>query len=231
MKEAIIAKEGMKLIIPSFVLSAVLFIIRFSILTDVLAAIVLFFCLFCVYFFRNPKRHADASPDALIAPADGTITEITDLMEAEFLDNETTRITIFMSPVDVHVNRAPCDGRIARVVHKSGEFAVLRALACSNPRKTEAFALGFLCSQTSRWGTTSANVIRTSVGSTSSTMTVWLAKRLPRLIRPLLSAVLVAINGAPVVNTPIIPHGGNVGKWYYSTRERAGGGKDRLKRR
>jgi len=124
LKEAIIAKEGMKLIIPSFVLSAVLFIIRFSILTDVLAAIVLFFCLFCVYFFRNPKRHADAPPDALIAPADGTITEITDLMEAEFLDNETTRITIFMSPVDVHVNRAPCDGRIARVVHKSGEFAV-----------------------------------------------------------------------------------------------------------
>ena len=89
----------------------------------VLAAIVLFFCLFCLFFFRNPKRRTTANPEDLISPADGTVTEIKNIMENEFIGRECQRISIFMSPVDVHVNRAPCEGRIVRIVHRAGEFA------------------------------------------------------------------------------------------------------------
>jgi phosphatidylserine decarboxylase len=124
LRESFIAKEGLRLIIPSFLFSLVLFFIRFSIFTTILAVIVLIFCFFCLYFFRNPKRHTQVNPENLISPADGTVTEIKNMTETEFMGGECVRISIFMSPLDVHVNRAPCEGRIVKVLHVSGEFAV-----------------------------------------------------------------------------------------------------------
>lgn len=124
MREAFIAKEGLKLIIPSFVLSLVLFFIHYSVLTTILAVIVLIFCFFCLYFFRNPRRHTKKNDEDLISPADGTVTEIKNMTETEFIGGECLRVSIFMSPLDVHVNRAPCEGRIAKVLHIPGEFAV-----------------------------------------------------------------------------------------------------------
>jgi phosphatidylserine decarboxylase len=124
LRESFIAKEGLRLIIPSFILSLVLFFIQYSVLTTILAVIVLIFCFFCLYFFRNPKRHTQVCLEHLISPADGTVTEIKNMTETEFIGGECIRISIFMSPLDVHVNRAPCEGRIAKVLHISGEFAV-----------------------------------------------------------------------------------------------------------
>ncbi len=123
MKEIFIAKEGLRLIIPSFVFSLVLFFIHYSFLTTVLGVIVLVFCFFCLYFFRNPKRQTKINEKNLISPADGTVTEIKNITETEFVGGECIRISIFMSPLDVHVNRAPCEGRIVRVLHVSGSFA------------------------------------------------------------------------------------------------------------
>jgi phosphatidylserine decarboxylase len=124
LRETCIAKEGLRLIIPSFVFSLVLFFIHYSLLTTILAVIVLIFCFFCLYFFRNPKRHTRINVSDLISPADGTVTEIKNMTETEFIGSECIRISIFMSPLDVHVNRAPCEGRIVKVLHISGEFAV-----------------------------------------------------------------------------------------------------------
>jgi phosphatidylserine decarboxylase len=124
LREPFIAKEGLKLIIPSFVLSLVLFFIHYSVFTTILAVIVLIFCFFCLYFFRNPKRNTQVNLENLISPADGTVTEIKSMTETEFIGGECMRISVFMSPLDVHVNRAPCEGRILKVVHVSGEFAV-----------------------------------------------------------------------------------------------------------
>jgi phosphatidylserine decarboxylase len=124
LKNTFIAKEGLKLIIPSLILSLVLFFIPSSLFTTILAVIVLLFCFFCLYFFRNPTRHTRANAGDLISPADGTVTEIKTMTETEFINGECVRISIFMSPLDVHVNRAPCEGHIVKVVHRSGEFAV-----------------------------------------------------------------------------------------------------------
>ena len=124
MRETHIAKEGLRLIIPSFVFSLVSFFIHYSVITTILAIIVLIFCFFCLYFFRNPKRHTKENEKDLISPADGTVTEIKNMTETEFIGGECIRISIFMSPLDVHVNRAPCEGRIAKVLHIPGEFAV-----------------------------------------------------------------------------------------------------------
>ncbi len=110
------------LIIPSFILSILLFLVDF--LYHVPAILTLLFCLFCLYFFRNPQRRTTGHEKDLISPADGKITEIRELRDEEFMGGDCTRITVFMSPADVHVNRAPCDGRIARMVHVAGDFAL-----------------------------------------------------------------------------------------------------------
>jgi len=120
LRQACIAREGWKLTIPSLALFFVLLSLHFW----SLAAPVFLFCAFCLYFFRNPRRETAAGREALISPADGRVTEIKDMVEPEFVGGECKRISIFMSPTDVHVNRAPCEGRIVRMVHRAGDFAL-----------------------------------------------------------------------------------------------------------
>jgi phosphatidylserine decarboxylase len=119
-----IAKEGLPLIALSFLLSLLLFLIDSHPAILILGILVFLFFLFCLYFFRNPSRHPEEEGNILTSPADGKVTEIRDIFEEEFLKGEATRISIFMSPADVHVNRAPCEGRVAAVEHRRGDFAV-----------------------------------------------------------------------------------------------------------
>ncbi len=120
MREGFIAGEGLRIVIPSLILSLLLF----SLGLIILASVVSLFFLFCLYFFRNPKRRSSAGREYLISPADGKVLEVREVAEDEFLKGAARRIVIFMSPADVHVNRAPCDGRIVRVEHRKGEFAL-----------------------------------------------------------------------------------------------------------
>ena len=127
MRNFIIAKEGVKLIIPSFLLSVILFVVAAGYALPVLyipAGLVGFFCLFAIYFFRNPKRGIDGHSEDLISPADGKITDIREMVDTEFMGGECTRITVFMSPADVHVNRAPCEGTVTKTKHVPGDFAM-----------------------------------------------------------------------------------------------------------
>lgn len=120
MKKGFIAREGIKLIIPSLVLSVLLFITH----AYILASIVFLFFVFCLFFFRNPGRTSTEPENVLLSPADGKVIEIGGIREEEFINDAVQRISIFMSPADVHVNRAPCEGRIAKMLHRRGQFAL-----------------------------------------------------------------------------------------------------------
>jgi len=120
LKEPYIAREGLRIIVPSLVLTAVLIAGGFF----YLSVLVFCFALFCLYFFRNPRRTSDADVNALISPADGKIIDISEINEDKFLGSSVTRIAIFMSPTDVHVNRAPCPGRVVSMKHVAGKFAM-----------------------------------------------------------------------------------------------------------
>ncbi len=120
MREGRIAREGMKIILPSLILSILLFIAH----AYVLSSIVFLFFVFCLFFFRDPGRISVEPGNVLLSPADGKIMEIGERMEKEFINDTMKRISIFMSPADVHVNRAPCEGRIVRTFHRPGEFAL-----------------------------------------------------------------------------------------------------------
>jgi len=115
-----VAREGLTLITLSLVFSILLFLLDFKIP----AFIVCFFFLFCLFFFRNPKRHHSVNKNELISPADGKVMEVSEIEEGEFLGGVSKRVSIFMSLADVHVNRAPCEGKIVKVEHRRGDFAL-----------------------------------------------------------------------------------------------------------
>lgn len=75
---------------------------------------------FVVSFFRNPSRKIPAGEGIIVIPADGTILSI---REGEVLEGASaTRVSIFMSPLNVHVNRSPVAGVVEKVIYKKGRF-------------------------------------------------------------------------------------------------------------
>lgn len=68
--------------------------------------------LFMLFFFRDPERVPPADPAAIVAGADGTVMAVKEMREDNFLKTDTVRISIFLSLLDVHVNRAPIGGKI-----------------------------------------------------------------------------------------------------------------------
>lgn len=85
-------------------------------------AVCILLWLACLAFFRDPRRAIPSTPGALVAPADGHVTEITELEYHDLIGGPATRIGIFLSVFDVHVNRAPYAGRVVRTDYQPGEF-------------------------------------------------------------------------------------------------------------
>lgn len=77
---------------------------------------------FMLFFFRDPERKAPAGENIFVSPADGRVILISKVYEDLYLKENATEVSIFMSPLDVHVNRAPCDGIVEKVVHTPGRF-------------------------------------------------------------------------------------------------------------
>lgn len=73
-------------------------------------------------FFRDPERTAPAGERLVIAPADGRIIAVGPVNEPAYINGQALRVCIFMSPLDVHVNRFPVSGRVGYVEHVAGRF-------------------------------------------------------------------------------------------------------------
>ena len=76
---------------------------------------------FC-YFFRNPKREIAVDEDVILSPADGTVTDIVSMETDEFVKEPCTKVVIFMSVFNVHVNRSPIRGKITLQKYFCGRF-------------------------------------------------------------------------------------------------------------
>lgn len=83
---------------------------------------------FTIWFFRDPVRKipqiALENPRCVLSPADGKIIEIIEEFEPDFLKTQVKRLTIFLSPIDVHVNRTPVGGKVVYSKYFSGKYLV-----------------------------------------------------------------------------------------------------------
>lgn len=88
------------------------------------AGVVLFgaYALFSLVFFRDPPRAIPGGENDAVSPADGKVVAIENLDQTPHYDGPCRRISIFMSPLNVHVNRAPVQGIVAKVVYQPGAY-------------------------------------------------------------------------------------------------------------
>ena len=92
--------------------------------TTVFLLIFIFLIGFFLQFFRNPKRYSNTAENELIAPADGKVVIIEKVLETEYFEDERMQVSIFMSPINVHVNRFPLNGIVRYSKYHKGKFLV-----------------------------------------------------------------------------------------------------------
>ena len=101
-------------------------------------AIVLIIAFLVLNFFRDPDRPIPSEPGALVSPADGRVVQI---VEEEFEGRAVRRVSIFMSPLDVHVNRSPISGTIRDVSYHRGAFRVASLAIASVENEQNVFSV------------------------------------------------------------------------------------------
>lgn len=121
---ALLLREGLAFVLPPALLAALLAGLQLYVPAAAAGVLAVFFA----GFFRNPQRRAPEVPRAILSGADGRVMGIAEVEEPRFLKGRAARVSVFMSVVDVHVNRAPVAGAVLEVVHTPGRFVpALRA--------------------------------------------------------------------------------------------------------
>jgi len=113
-----VASEGYPFIALFAFITLVFAMLDWSFVTLVMLGLTLF----TVYFFRNPERAVPTEERAIIAPADGKIVFVGEVIEERCLQGPALKVSIFMSVFNVHVNRVPCAGKVIDRFYRSGAF-------------------------------------------------------------------------------------------------------------
>jgi phosphatidylserine decarboxylase len=116
--DSIIAPEGYPFIIFALVITVFVAFLGIGLLL-ILAVLVTFFI---IWFFRNPERHFTEDEKAVISPADGKVIKVEDVEVNGTIAGKFKKISIFMNVFNVHVNRAPYDGKIEAINYHEGKF-------------------------------------------------------------------------------------------------------------
>ncbi len=122
-------KEGQKIILISFFIVAIIvfaahYFIDISWLKMTVQLATLLFLIIVLQFFRNPKRKVIKSFDEILAPADGKIVVIEEVEENEYFKGKRMQVSIFMSPINVHVTRYPVSGQVVYSKYHPGKYLV-----------------------------------------------------------------------------------------------------------
>jgi phosphatidylserine decarboxylase len=94
-------------------------------------------------FFRDPERDVPVDQNVMVSPADGTVSDISELPHDELLDGPAVRVGIFLSVFNVHINRSPCDGVVLDAYYKKGKFInAMRHELASDENESNTVVLG-----------------------------------------------------------------------------------------
>tara|TARA_B100000963_G_scaffold42774_1_gene31898 strand:- start:391 stop:1038 length:648 start_codon:yes stop_codon:yes gene_type:complete len=123
-------KEGHSLIILFFIVITTDVIMLEMLIDDqsylklILQTFSLILFVFILWFFRNPKRNILKNPEIILSPADGKVVLIEEVDEVEFFNEKKIKVSIFLSPLDIHVNRYPVSGKVLYSKYHKGKYLV-----------------------------------------------------------------------------------------------------------
>lgn len=122
-------KEGHQIILFSFIITTVLifvtdYFIAIPLLKTLLQVGLLILLVLILQFFRNPKRNTLPNAKQIIAPVDGKVVIIEEVFEKEYFKDQRLQVSIFMSPVNVHVTRYPISGAVVFSKYHPGKYLV-----------------------------------------------------------------------------------------------------------
>lgn len=117
-RDMIFAKEGHGYIFAS----AILFMVTLPLGRWWLSLPLGLMAAFSAWFFRNPERTLPPGDDIYVSPADGTVLRVSEVNESRYLFRPMKKIEIFMSPLNVHVNRIPRTGTVVDAIYTKGKF-------------------------------------------------------------------------------------------------------------
>lgn len=126
-----IHKEGYPTLALSAIILGVINLLSFyllsfdyPILTGIIVVVTVGLFIFLVSFFRIPKRALTINENAIVAPADGKVVVIEEVQADEYFTDRRIQVSIFMSPLNVHVNRNPISGEVAYSQYHKGKYLV-----------------------------------------------------------------------------------------------------------
>ncbi|MBT6082648.1 MAG: phosphatidylserine decarboxylase family protein [Polaribacter sp.] len=122
-------KEGYRIILTALIISIIGVVcaeklIEISWLVKLIQIVILGFLIIILQFFRNPKRIAPLNNDILVAPVDGKVVVIEEVEEPEYFKGKRLQVSIFMSPINVHVTRYAMSGEIKYSKYHPGKYLV-----------------------------------------------------------------------------------------------------------
>jgi len=113
-------KEGYRFLATAVAVTFILLLI-----SNFFGVISFIITIWIYYFFRDPERFSINDENYLVSPADGVISQVTEVngpIELGLEKRKFKRVSIFMNIFDCHVNRTPCDGKVSEIVYKPGKF-------------------------------------------------------------------------------------------------------------
>jgi len=122
-------KEGHKIIIITLVIIVACFLLVDSFiditwLRTIIMITLLVFLILILQFFRNPKRHTHLNDNQVISPVDGKVVVIEEVFEKEYFKEKRLQVSVFMSPLNVHVTRYPIGGNVVFSKYHPGKYLV-----------------------------------------------------------------------------------------------------------
>ncbi|WP_291295795.1 phosphatidylserine decarboxylase [Elioraea sp.] len=127
-----------------FIAGAAAAALVFGLFSQTLMWLALAFALFCAYFFRDPARTTPTRAGLVVAPADGRIVSVAEAVppvELGLGPEQRWRVAIFLSVLDVHVNRSPVDATVTRIAYHPGKFVNAAADKASDENERNGLAL------------------------------------------------------------------------------------------
>ena len=122
-------KEGYKIITITLIIVAAIsgasyFLVSNKIVEILLYVLALFILVIILQFFRNPKRNTVINDNTVVSPVDGKVVVIEEVFEKEYFKENRIQVSVFMSPINVHVTRNPIGGKVLFSKYHPGKFLV-----------------------------------------------------------------------------------------------------------